>query len=82
MVQTRVTLRPGMPCRKMLPVIGLLPKFAEPSVTLLPSELTLARSVGGADGDGINTVGWGNSGALDSVGGVTIIRDSARFNAR
>jgi hypothetical protein len=31
-----------MPCRKMLPVIGLLPKFAEPSVTLLPSELTLA----------------------------------------
>jgi hypothetical protein len=42
MVQTRVTLRPGMPCRKMLPVIGLLPKFAEPSVTLLPSELTLA----------------------------------------
>jgi hypothetical protein len=44
MVQTRVTLRPGMPCRKMLPVIGLLPKFAEPSVTLLPSELTLAGS--------------------------------------
>jgi hypothetical protein len=43
MVQTRVTLRPGMPCRKMLPVIGLLPKFAEPSVTLLPSELTLAE---------------------------------------
>jgi hypothetical protein len=31
-----------MPCRKMLPVIGLLPKFAEPSVTLLPSEFTLA----------------------------------------
>jgi hypothetical protein len=31
-----------MPCRKMLPIIGLLPKFAEPSVTLLPSELTLA----------------------------------------
>jgi hypothetical protein len=31
----------------MLPVIGLLPKFAEPSVTLLPSELTLADDMAG-----------------------------------
>jgi hypothetical protein len=46
-------------------------------LTITGCTFTGNRAIGGAGGDGVNTQGWGNSGAMDTLGGVTIIRDSS-----
>jgi hypothetical protein len=45
-------------------------------LTITGCTFTGNRAIGGAGGDGINSLGWGNGGAMDTLGGVTIIRDS------